>query len=88
MDEDQIKLETRLIAIEHLLINLYRLTYDIAAVSDAQMEAMHAHAIADLERETFQGADLALSDLWAAEIRDAVSRLLSAISSMTREARM
>jgi hypothetical protein len=87
VDEEQIKLEARLIAIEHLIINLYRITYDLAGASDETVEAVHKRALAELEQETFQGTDPALSDLWAAEIRDAVSKLLTEISATRRAAK-
>jgi hypothetical protein len=80
MDEDEIKLETRLFAIEYLLVQLYCLTYKIGGVSNESMQTAHERTLAGLELQTFQGADPALGDLWAAELRDAVSRLLSDIS--------
>jgi hypothetical protein len=86
MDEDEIKLETRLIAVEYLLVQLYCLIYDAAGVSNASMETAHEGTLAGLELQTFQGADPALGDLWAAELRDAVSRLLSDISEKRRAA--
>jgi hypothetical protein len=86
MDEKEIKLEARLTAIEHLLTNLYRITYQLAGFSSETIEAAHEQALKGLQVETFQGLDPALSDLWAAEIHDAISRLLSEISSMHREA--
>jgi hypothetical protein len=57
MDEDQIKLETRLIAVEYLLVYLYRIIYDAAGVSNESMEAAHERILTGLElaRKIHQG---------------------------------
>jgi hypothetical protein len=88
MDEAAIKAEARLLAIEHLLEHLYHFTYKLARLSDQDVEAVHRQALQVLEKDTIPGLDPALSDLWAAEIRDAVSLLLFAISSLRTAEKM
>lgn len=85
LDENAIKAEARLLAIEHLLANLFRIVYEQAGMTDAGVEAINRMARLQLDKETFPGADPALADLWAAEIRDAVTKLLSLISEMRLE---
>lgn len=82
MNEAEIKAESRLIAIEYLVVNAY---YLIARSSGESFEIARQRALAGLERLTFQGEDPALGDLWAAELHDAVSRLLSAVPRTGQE---
>ena len=74
-------------AIEHLLANAFRIIYDVAEVSDQEIANSHARLRSSLKTETIPGIDPALSDLWAAEIEDALSQLLSLISEVRSTAR-
>ena len=77
MSEEEMKLEARLLALEHVLHNLLANFYLIGNFSRAQIEAGHSASAASLSRETLPGADPVQADMWLAEIRDAVTELQS-----------
>jgi hypothetical protein len=85
MDEAAIKLETRLFAIEHLLANVFKIAYRLSGASEAEIQATHAKLRASLKTESIPGLDAASSDLWAAEIEEAVDALLTLINDVRSE---
>jgi hypothetical protein len=85
MKEAEIKLQARLIAIEHLLTNLYKVAFEAIGLSQEEIDEIVERQIEYFDKETFPGAPAASGDLWAAEIRDAVSNILSSLSSRSKE---
>jgi hypothetical protein len=77
VDDQTIKLEARLAAIEYLLCDLWAKHYRLIGVSNDQIKRAHLRAVEALRSETFPGEGAALSDLAAGELEDAVSRLLA-----------
>ena len=84
MTEHEMKLETRLIAIEHVLENLIATVYLMAGFSQQQIEVAHQKASAALSVETLSGADPAQADMWMSEIKISVS-IRSAAYDMWKE---
>ncbi len=82
MDENAIKLEARLTAIELLLVNAFQISYRLANASDQDVQASHDRILEILQTDSVTGLDPALSDLWSAELEVAVRRLLSLLSHM------
>jgi len=77
MNEREIKAEARLMAIEFVLNDLcIRFHRSIGATAE-QIVAAHQKCSENLRNDTYPGADPVLSDLAAAEIEEAVSRLLA-----------
>jgi hypothetical protein len=86
MNEAEIKHEIRLLAIEQMLGNLYVTIYRAFRVSDAEMKEAHEGLLETMRTDTIPSADPALSDLAAAELHDAVERLISMIEQMRKAA--
>jgi hypothetical protein len=76
MDEEALRLEMRLAAIEYVVCNFIANVYRSAEIPPKQVLAAQADLIQRLRNQTFPGLDAALSDLAAAELENAVSRLL------------
>lgn len=77
IDEEHIKKEARLIAIEHLLTHHFALA--TVQLDDDEFDQMTENWRTALDQETFPGANAATSDLLSAEIRDAMLALLENI---------
>jgi hypothetical protein len=77
MNEDAVKLETRLSALEYLLCQLYVNILKVSGVTPEKLDASHADMLARLGRQTFAGLDAAQSDLAASEFEDAIRALLA-----------
>lgn len=82
MNEAQIKLEARLIAIEYVIGKLAQLVYVKAGLSAEHVAILHGTIREGLKNETIPGVDAAQSDLFSAEIEDAVGRLLNEIEEI------
>ena len=82
MDEATVKAEARLVAIEYLLMNLYKIVYGMTQSSPASIRAAHRRAREMMQKETFPGIDAAQSDLLASEIQTAVEQLTDGIEEM------
>jgi hypothetical protein len=82
MDEKAIKLETRLSAIEYMIGQLYKVIYGLLGATPEMIEASQADLRRTLQYQTF-GTDPAKSDLAAAEMQEAVDRLLDLIAEMS-----
>lgn len=77
IDGETVQREARLAAIEHLLMHHFALT--TLHLSDDQFSQMGKTWRQSLDRETFEGADAAVSDLLSGEIRDAMMKLLEGV---------
>ncbi len=89
LDEEEIALEARLIAIEHLLTHLAKATYLTARLSDDQVQVIHGNMRQSLQEETFPNADVdpSLKDHFAATIYENVDRLLAEFERALTESR-
>ena len=82
MDETQIRLEARLLALEYLVCNLYAHAFKQASDPAAQAEE-RATTLREYAREfTIPGVDPAFSDMASAELNDALECLLGMIAEM------
>jgi hypothetical protein len=79
MDEATIKIEARLAAIEHMLVNSFAILYRATGTSPDVIKIIHENARSTLSQTTFPGLDPAQSDLAAGEIQDAVDGLIQMI---------
>ena len=77
MNESELRFGARLAAIEYLLSDLWVKLYMLSNATDAKVEAAHMDTIDRLARQTFPGMDPALGDAFAAELEEAVARILS-----------
>jgi hypothetical protein len=82
MTEAEIKLETRLLAIEYMISNVYVLLHRVHGSTPAMVFEAHRRARERLRTDTIPGADPAQSDLWMAEIQENVERMLISIEEM------
>jgi hypothetical protein len=82
MSEYHFKEEARLIAIEYLLMNLYKFLYRTLNHSPEKILAGHQMAREMLRQQTFPGFDAAESDLLSAEVQASVETLLGGIEEM------
>ena len=73
---ENLRLETRLAAIEYLLCDLWAKHYLRIGASYEQVVEAHGRAIDRLKTQTFPGIDPALSDLASSELEEAVCALL------------
>jgi hypothetical protein len=85
MTEQEMKLETRLIAIEHVLENLIATVYLMAGFSQQQIEVAHQKASTALSVDTLPGADPVQADMWMSEIEASVSKIQSAAYDFWKE---
>jgi hypothetical protein len=74
--EQDLKLETRISAIEYLLSDLWVKYYLWINVPYDRIIAAHENTVAKLKTETFPGMDPAIADLASSELEEAVHRLL------------
>lgn len=79
MDERAIKLETRLLAIEHMIGQLYKMFYKNVGATPRVIKNELERFEKELQSETFSGLDPAQSDLAAAEMQHAFEHLLDVI---------
>jgi hypothetical protein len=86
MDEEKIQLEVRLIAIEHLMANLYANFYLAVGATADTIAATHAKLKNELLREAY-GNDPVISDVLSDEVATAVNRLLASIEYFAAKAR-
>lgn len=77
MDEEKLKLEARLTAIEYLLSDLCTKWYALHGATNAKIAEAHQDTLARLKTQTFPGVDAAMSDVFAAEFEEAVAAILS-----------
>jgi len=82
MDESQLKLEARLIALEYMIANAYVLLHRVFRSPPESILRTHETARQMLREQTFPGLDAAQSDLIAGEVQAAVEGMLSAIEEM------
>jgi hypothetical protein len=83
MNEDVLKEEVRLFAIEYMIMNLYTMFHRLVQSSPEQILKAHEEAREMLATQTFPGSDPAESDLVAQEVQAAVERMLDGIEEMT-----
>jgi hypothetical protein len=77
MNEDAVKLEARISAIEYLLCQYWVNILKFTGITQAKLDASHADLIGRLGRQTFPGLDAAQSDLAASEFEAAVRAILA-----------
>jgi hypothetical protein len=87
MTDQEIKLEARLLALEYMLTNAYRLMHQAFGSTPAMIFDTHRKARDMLSKQTIPGVDPVLSDLWTAEIQQNVERMLGEIEEMLGLAR-
>jgi hypothetical protein len=87
MTEQEMKLEARLLAIEYMLANAFRLMHRAFGSTPQMVYDAHKKAREMLAMQTIPGIDLAESDLWTAEIQHNVERLLLDVEEMLGLAR-
>ena len=78
LSKEEVELEARLIAIEHVLQLTLAQTYIALKAGPDFVNALHKGFLLRLKHETFEGADAAMSDLFAGEIEAAVEDILNA----------
>jgi transposase len=83
MNEDQLKLEARLIAIEYMLANVYALLHRLFGTPPEAILKNHEKAREMLRVETIPGLDPVMADMMMAEVQAAVEDMLSSIEEMT-----
>jgi hypothetical protein len=74
---EDLKLESRLLAIEYLLSDLWVKYYLLIGAPYDRIMSAHANAIDMLKKQTFPGLDAAFGDLAASELEDAVRGILA-----------
>lgn len=77
MNEDDLKLEARLTAIEYLLSDLWAKWYAANGATNERVAKAHKDCLERLHLEGFPGMDPALGDAFSAELEDAVAAILS-----------
>jgi hypothetical protein len=77
IDEDAVELEARLIAIEHVVANLYGMVCRSVGATPQMIEATLSAFQERIRNETFEGVDPAQSDLLAAALEDAFGKLIA-----------
>jgi hypothetical protein len=75
--EKEMKLQTRLFAIEHVLYNTLANVYLLCEFSREQIVSGHRATTEGRQHETIPGADPAQADMWLSEIERAVTLLQS-----------
>jgi hypothetical protein len=81
LDEQAVKLEARLLALEYFAAESFRLIYGILGASPETIKLSHAHMHKHLQTAASPHSDPAISDLAAAELQEAFERLLDKIGS-------
>jgi hypothetical protein len=84
--EEEIKLEARLMAIEHMLTKLYASHYLAKGYSLDLIRSMHKLQLGRAREETFPNANPALSDHVSGEFEIQLERLHNAVSEMVESA--
>jgi hypothetical protein len=84
MDENAIKLEARLGAIEYMIGQLFKMVYGLAAATPELIEKSHGKLREHLRTMPMPSTDPAIADLAAAEIQEAHERLLGIIEEAVR----
>ena len=87
MTEDQMKLQARLIAIEHVLANAIKTIYLALGITPETVSAAHRRTRETLSMETIPGIDPSQSDLWTAEIQENVERIQANVEEALEWAR-
>lgn len=80
MTEAELKAEARLIAIEHLLANLFAIVYRLSGATEAQIAESQQAFLEKEKWATVEGATPEQSDMLSAEFHDALERLTGLIS--------
>jgi hypothetical protein len=79
MNDKEIKLQTRLYALEVMVSNLYVINLASSGYPKEVLEAIRGKLLVLAREVTVPSTDPATSDLIAAEFEDALSRLLSMV---------
>jgi hypothetical protein len=79
MEEATIKLHAQILAIEYFLAEAFRMIYGLARFSQEEIEASHRELRDVLRTLRVPSDDPAISDLIAAELEEAHTRLLGMI---------
>jgi hypothetical protein len=79
MEEATIKLHARILAIEYFLAEAFRMIYSLAHFSQEEIDASHRELREVLRTLKVPSDDAAISDLIAAELEEAHTRLLGMI---------
>lgn len=74
-----VKLQADIIALETLTVQLFKIL--TASVPNADLKAMADRLLAGAEAQTIPGADPAYAELYTAELKESLERLLSRIQS-------
>lgn len=82
MNEQEFKLEARLLAIEYMVANMYAFIHRSVSTPADVVRRNHADCLLMLEGTTHPEVDPSYSDAIAAEIQDQVKRMLGAIEEM------
>lgn len=82
MDEEAIRLQARLVAIEFAICELFSASY--VAATPADVHKRHDQWIEFVRKRPVQGYDPAMSDLLAGEVENALRELLEMIESHVR----
>jgi hypothetical protein len=85
LEERELKLEARLIAIEQTIADLYKMIYALCGLTDEHVALKHEKFRAYLKTLTIPGVDPVQSDAAASEIEAAFEHLLGVIED-AREA--
>ena len=82
MNEDALKMEARLIAIEYMIANLYGMFCLANGATREEIETSLDQYLDQIRGETFEGVDPAQSDLLAAALEEAFERLMNQMRSV------